>query len=76
MKQAGRELRHAREGLGLSIDDISQRTKIKPHLLQAIEAGDIARLPGGLYARGLLRGCWRGWVFAMLGAGRAGFGET
>ena len=55
MATLGADLQHARELAGLSIDDLSARTKIRPHLLDAIERNDFASIPGGLLARGYLR---------------------
>src|SRR5918994_4407744 len=49
------QLRRARERAGLSIEDISSRTKIQIPLLEAIERGDFERVPGGLFVRGFLR---------------------
>lgn len=48
-------LRRAREKAGLSIEELSSRTKIQITLLEAIEAGNFARVPGGLFVRGFLR---------------------
>jgi len=41
--------------MGLSLHDISTRTKIREVLLVAIERGDFERLPKGLLARGFIR---------------------
>ncbi len=41
----GQYLRHAREGRGLSIDGLSQRTKIPPTLIDALEDGQAERFP-------------------------------
>jgi len=49
------QLRRTRERAGLSIEDISARTKIQIPLLEAIERGDFERVPGGLFVRGFLR---------------------
>jgi transcriptional regulator with XRE-family HTH domain len=55
MATLGADLQHARERAGLSIDDLAARTKIRPHMLEAIERNDFASIPGGLLARGYLR---------------------
>ena len=55
MATLGADLQHARELAGLSIDDLSGRTKIRRHMLEAIERNDFASIPGGLLARGYLR---------------------
>lgn len=48
-------LRRAREKAGLSLEELSSRTKIQLALLEAIEAGEFKRVPGGLFVRGFLR---------------------
>ena len=48
-------LRNARERRRLSIEDLSAATRIPVTVLRAIEAGDFARVPGGIFARGFLR---------------------
>jgi cytoskeletal protein RodZ len=55
MTDIGRELAQARQRAALSLQDLSQRTKISLPILEAIERNDIKNLPGGLYTRGLLR---------------------
>lgn len=51
----GSELRRAREHRGLSIDDLSNRTKISPSSLRAIEQNDAGRLPAAIFTRGFLK---------------------
>ena len=51
----GAELAQARERRGLSLTELSHRTKITVEALKAIERGDMDALPGGLYTRGFLR---------------------
>jgi cytoskeletal protein RodZ len=55
MTQLGERFRQAREARGLSITDVSTATRILPRYLHAIEAGDVASLPGDVYARGFIR---------------------
>ena len=55
MATLGADLQHARELAGLSLDDLSARTKIRRHMLESIERNDFASIPGGLLARGYLR---------------------
>lgn len=50
-----RRLRDAREASGLSIEDISARTKIKGSTLRALEAGAFDTLPGDFYTRAFLK---------------------
>jgi cytoskeleton protein RodZ len=54
-KDFGAELAQAREQRGLTLTELSRRTKIGVESLKAIERGDIKALPGGLYTRGFLR---------------------
>lgn len=55
MTEIGRELAEARERAGLSVEELSHRTKISVPTLLAIERNQMGNLPGGIYARGLLR---------------------
>ncbi|HEX5090099.1 MAG TPA: RodZ domain-containing protein [Nocardioides sp.] len=51
----GPELKAARERLWLSIDQLAERTRIRPHVIEAIEIDDFAPCGGDFYARGHLR---------------------
>lgn len=51
----GIELRQAREALGLSLRDVSERTKIRQPALRAIESDDLRQLPGGAIGRGFVK---------------------
>jgi cytoskeleton protein RodZ len=51
----GPELAAARERLRLSVDQLSERTRIRPHVIEAIEIDDFAPCGGDFYARGHLR---------------------
>jgi cytoskeletal protein RodZ len=55
MMDVSSRLREARERAGLSIEDISGRTKIKVAQLQAIERGEFERLPGPFFTRAFLK---------------------
>jgi cytoskeletal protein RodZ len=48
-------LRATREQSGLTLEEISARTRIKVTFLQAIERGDFDQLPGDFFARAFLR---------------------
>src|SRR5512145_645329 len=50
----GEELRAAREQQGLSLDELSARTKIGVERLAAIEEEEFDRLPALVYLRGFL----------------------
>jgi hypothetical protein len=51
----GPQLAEARERLRLSIEQLSERTRVRPHVIEAIEVDDFAPCGGDFYARGHLR---------------------
>jgi cytoskeletal protein RodZ len=51
----GRELKHARERAGLSIEELSNSTKIQVHKILALEQGNYSHLPAGIYLDGIVR---------------------
>jgi transcriptional regulator with XRE-family HTH domain len=51
----GEKLRQARERRGLSVSQISGRTKISTAALEALERNDVSKLPGGLFSRAFVR---------------------
>src|SRR5215467_6032232 len=55
MTELGRELAEARVRAGLSVEELSHRTKLSVPTLLAIERNQMNTLPGGLYARAMLR---------------------
>ncbi len=56
MIRFGEELRHQREARGLSVDDVCAVTKVSVQHLLALEAGELDRLPGGVFRKGIVRG--------------------
>ena len=46
----GADLRAARESLGWTISDVAKKLRIRPSFLEALEAGQLARIPGTLRA--------------------------
>jgi cytoskeletal protein RodZ len=52
---AGERLRAAREGLGLSIEDVATSTRIPTRHLSSLETGDFARLPAPTYSIGFAK---------------------
>ncbi len=48
-------LQKAREARGLTINDVVQTLKFSPRQIEAIEANDMAALPGSMFARGVVR---------------------
>jgi cytoskeleton protein RodZ len=51
----GDKFRKAREKKELSLDDVSNVTKISTRMLQAIEEENFEQLPGGVFNRGFIR---------------------
>ena len=51
----GDKFRKARESKELSLDDVSNVTKISSRMLQAIEEEHFDQLPGGVFNRGFIR---------------------
>jgi cytoskeleton protein RodZ len=61
VQEAGNEplptdaLAKRRVELGLTYDDIANQLKFAPRQIEALEAGEFDRLPGGTFARGMVR---------------------
>ena len=55
MGEFGDKFRKARETKELSLDDVSNVTKIGTRMLQAIEEENFEQLPGGVFNRGFIR---------------------
>lgn len=51
----GPQLAAARSRLALSVDQLAERTRIRPHVIESIEVDDFAPCGGDFYARGHLR---------------------
>ncbi len=51
----GPELAAARTRVGLSVDQLAERTRIRPHVIESIEVDDFAPCGGDFYARGHIR---------------------
>jgi len=51
----GEILARARVGLGLTLEDVAQQLKFGPRQLEALEHDRFDRLPGGTFARGMVR---------------------
>ncbi len=51
----GPQFASARRRLGLSVDELADRTRIRPHVIEAIEVDDFSACGGDFYARGHLR---------------------
>jgi cytoskeleton protein RodZ len=53
------ELRRERERRKVSIETISEETKVSSRYLRALEAGEYGELPGGVFRKGIVRGYLR-----------------
>ncbi len=51
----GPELAAARTRVGLSVDELADRTRIRPHVIESIEVDDFVPCGGDFYARGHIR---------------------
>ena len=51
----GPEFAAARTRLGLSVDQLAERTRIRPHVIESIEVDDFVPCGGDFYARGHIR---------------------
>jgi cytoskeletal protein RodZ len=54
--QFGEDLRRERESRGVTLETISEKTKVITRYLSALENDDFAALPGGILSKGILRG--------------------
>jgi hypothetical protein len=55
LENVAQVIRDTRLQLGLNIEDIAQRTYIKGHYLEALEAADLSKLPDMVYVHGYIR---------------------
>ena len=55
LQSIGEKLRLAREARGIALREISEQTRISIRYLEAIEADDYKRLPGGIFNRSFIR---------------------
>ncbi|MBN1332371.1 MAG: helix-turn-helix domain-containing protein, partial [Synergistales bacterium] len=51
----GKEVQRIREEKGLSIEDVTEITKIRSHFLEGIEEGNYEQFPSGVYIRGFVK---------------------
>ena len=51
----GEQLRLAREARGIGLREICDQTRISVHYIEAIEANDYKRLPGGVFNRSFIK---------------------
>jgi len=55
MNNIGETLRRERVRQGLDFQKLSEITKISTRMLQAMEEGDLAKLPGGVFTRSFFK---------------------
>jgi transcriptional regulator with XRE-family HTH domain len=55
IKRLGGMLKALREAQGLTYDDVSVATHVRPHIIQAIENGTIESISAPVYARGFIK---------------------
>lgn len=55
MTELGQKLKEAREGKGISLDQLQEMTKIQKRYLVSIEEGNYSVLPGEFYVRGFIK---------------------
>jgi len=55
VEKIGKQLKQIRESRGISLEEISQKTRIRLGYLDAIETGDVDALPSPAQTRGFLR---------------------
>ncbi len=55
MIRVGQKLQEERLRQGLTIEDVSENTKIRPSFLEAIEKGEYDKLPSASYAHGFVK---------------------
>lgn len=55
MIRVGQKLKEKRQEKGLSLEEVSESTKIRINFLSAIEKGDYLKLPSVAYAQGFVR---------------------
>ena len=53
--ELGTQLKALREAQCLSYDDVAKATRVRPHLLKAIEDGSIEKIAAPVYARGFVK---------------------
>lgn len=55
MSEFGAQLKHARESRGISLRQVATSTKISTVALEALERGDLSKLPGGIFSRAFVK---------------------
>lgn len=55
MESFGERMRRERHKRGITLDSVSQTTKIRTHILEALEKEEFQKLPGGIFNKGFVR---------------------
>jgi cytoskeleton protein RodZ len=55
MGSFGERMRRERAKRGISLESVSETTKIRPHILEALEKEEFDKLPGGIFNKGFVR---------------------
>lgn len=55
MSEFGAQLKQARESRGISLRQVATSTKISTVALEALERGDLSKLPGGIFSRAFVK---------------------
>ncbi|MDR1651507.1 MAG: helix-turn-helix domain-containing protein [Synergistaceae bacterium] len=55
LARLGAQLKALREAQGLSYEDVSEATHVRPHIIKAIESGAIEEVSAPVYARGFIK---------------------
>ncbi|MBV9609866.1 MAG: helix-turn-helix domain-containing protein, partial [Acidobacteria bacterium] len=55
MSSFGERMRREREMRGITLEAISEKTKITTRTLEALEKDDFDKLPGGIFNKGFVR---------------------
>lgn len=55
MKEIGETLKEAREGIGVSIEEVAGDLKVRPNQIENIEVGNMKAFKDVLYVKGLVK---------------------
>ena len=55
VRKIGNTLRESREGRGMSVEELSNLTRIPSRQIELVESGELRQLPGGVFVRGFIR---------------------
>lgn len=55
IQDLARHIKEKREAAGLSLEDVANRIKVSPRILQCIDKGELSRLPHAVYSRAFIK---------------------